>query len=212
MPVLTEDKVSGNLGRIPPWLPPSGGGGRGEPDSSFPVSAKEIATWFLLTGIGMLFAGFSSAYIVLRGVPTWENIHIPSLVWLNTLILVISSVTFECARRAVKADRPAPLRQWLALTAVLGIAFVVGQIELWRQMNAAGIYLASTLHSSFFYVLSGLHAVHILGGLIGLTIVTVKAWGGKLSSGNFEPLRLCATYWHFMGGVWLYLLLLLVMA
>jgi cytochrome c oxidase subunit 3 len=81
---------------------------------------------------------------------------------------------------------------------------------LWREMTASGVLLASTLHSSFFYVLSGIHAVHILGGLIALALVSVKAWSGRLSSISFEPLRLCATYWHFMGGVWLYLILLLV--
>jgi cytochrome c oxidase subunit 3 len=212
MPVLTEDKVSGGIGVPPRWTPPSGGGGRGEPDSSFPVSAKQIATWLLMTGIAMLFAGLTSAYVVLRGVPTWEKIPLPPLVWVNTLILMASSGTLELARRAVKTDKTSALRQWLGVTAVFGIAFVSGQIVLWRQMTASGVLLTSTLHSSFFYVLSGIHAVHILGGLIALTTVSVKAWSGRLSSISFEPLRLCATYWHFMGGVWLYLLLLLVFA
>ena len=210
MAVITDRKLG-----VPGWIKPpgaSGAGGRGGPDSSFPISPKEIATWFLMTGIAMLFAGLSSAYIVLRGVPTWENIHLPSLVWSNTLVLIASSVTFDQARRAVKRNSQAALRQWLGLTAILGVVFVAGQIEVWRQMNAAGVYLATTLHSSFFYVLSGIHAVHILGGLIGLTVVATKAWSGRLSSTSFEPLRLCATYWHFMGGIWLYLLLLLVLA
>jgi cytochrome c oxidase subunit 3 len=212
LPDLIEDKVAGDVGGPPRWMPPPRDGDGGGPDSSFPISSKEIATWFLLTGIGMLFAGFSSAYIVLRGVPTWENIQIPSLIWGNTLILVMSSVTFELARRAVKSDNTPALRRWLGLTAALGLAFVAGQIQVWRELNASGVYLATTLHSSFFYLLSGIHAVHILGGLIGLTLVSIKAWSGRLSSASFEPLRLCATYWHFMGGVWLYLLLLLVMA
>jgi cytochrome c oxidase subunit 3 len=212
MPVLTEDRVSGGIGSPPRSIPPSGGGGRGEPDSSFPVSAKQIATWLLMTGIAMLFAGLTSAYIVLRGVPTWEKIPLPPQVWVNTLILLASSLTLELARRSVKADKAAALRQWLGITAVLGIAFVSGQIVLWREMTASGVLLSSTLHSSFFYVLSGIHALHILGGLTALAMVSVKAWSGKLSSISFEPLRLCATYWHFMGGVWLYLILLLVFA
>jgi cytochrome c oxidase subunit 3 len=212
MPVLTEDRVSGGIGSPPRPIPPSGGGGRGEPDSSFPVSARQIATWLLMTGIAMLFAGLTSAYIVLRGVPTWEKIPLPPQVWVNTLILLASSLTLELARRSVKADKVAALRQWLVITAVLGIAFVSGQILLWREMTASGVLLSSTLHSSFFYVLSGIHALHILGGLTALAMVSVKAWSGKLSSISFEPLRLCATYWHFMGGVWLYLILLLVFA
>jgi cytochrome c oxidase subunit 3 len=183
-------------------------GGGGDTDSSFPISSKEIATWLLMTGIAMLFAGFTSAYIVLRGVPTWEHIQFPPLVWGNALILIASSVTLELSRRAVKADMASSLRKWLCITAVLGIAFVLGQIMVWRQMTASGNGLSSTLHSSFFYVFSGVHAAHILGGLIGLAIVIVKTFQGRLSSANFEPLRLWAKYWHFMGGVWLYLLLL----
>lgn len=212
MPVLTEERVSGGIG-APPQLPPnSGGGGRGEPDSSFPISAKQIATWLLMTGIAMLFAGLTSAYVVLRGVPTWEKIPLPPQVWVNTLILVASSFTLELARRSVKADKVVALRQWLGVTAILGIGFVSGQILLWRELTASGIFLNSTLHTSFFYVLSGIHAIHILGGLVALTLVSIKAWSGRLSSMSFEPLRLCATYWHFMGGVWLYLILLLVFA
>lgn len=164
-----------------------------------------------MTGIAMLFAGLASAYIVLRGVPSWENIHLPSMVWGNTLVLMVSSVTFELARRAVKRDSP-DLRMWLGITAVLGVSFVVGQVLVWFQMRSVGLYLATTLHGSFFYVLSSLHAVHILGGLIGMAFVIAKAWSGQLSSTNFEPLRLSATYWHFMGAVWLFLLLLLVLA
>jgi len=212
MPVLTEDKLAGDIGVPPRMNPPSGGDGRGEPDSSFPVSARQMATWLLMTGVGMLFAGLTSAYIVLRGVPTWEHLQLPPMVWVNTLILLASSLTFDLARRAVKTDSMPIVRVWLGVTAVLGVVFVCGQILLWRQMTASGLLLTSTLHSSFFYVLSGVHAVHILGGLIGLSWVSVQAWSGRFSSISFEPLRLCANYWHFMGGVWLYLLLLLVFA
>ena len=212
MPVLTEDKLAGDIGVPPRINPPSGGDGRGEPDSSFPVSARQMATWLLMTGVGMLFAGLTSAYIVLRGVPTWEHLQLPPLVWGNTLILLASSLTIDLARRAIKTDSLSVVRLWLGVTAALGAVFVLGQITLWRQMTATGLLLTSTLHSSFFYVLSGVHAVHILGGLIGLTWVSVQAWNNRLSSISFEPLRLCATYWHFMGGVWLYLILLLVFA
>ena len=93
-----------------------------------------------------------------------------------------------------------------------GLAFGPDLPDGRRLLTASGHSLSSTLHSSFFYVLSGVHAVHILGGLIGLTYISVKAWSGQFSSQNFEPLRLCATYWHFMAGVWLYLLLLLFFA
>ena len=214
MATITQRKTSGNIGVPPTWPSGLGGGGRDNDgsESSFPVSPKELATWFLLTGIGMLFGGFASAYIVLRGVPSWESVHLPSLVWGNTAILLISSLTFEQARRSVKKDDAAGLRRWLSFTGILGLVFVAGQVEVWRKLSASGMYLSANLHGSFFYVLSGMHAIHILGGLIALSLVIRKAWNGILHSRNFEPLRLCATYWHFMGGVWLLLLLLLVLA
>jgi len=216
MAVITQRETSGKVG-FPPQFPPppgsrGGGGNGGGSESSFPVSSKELTTWLLLTGIGMLFGGFASAYIVLRGVPAWESVHLPSLVWVNTAILLFSSVTFEWARRAVKRSQLPALRQWLALTGILGIVFVAGQIEVWRKLSAAGLYLASNLHGSFFYVLSGMHAVHILGGRLALSFVVRKAWSDKFNLQSFEPLRLCATYWHFMGGIWILLLLLLVLA
>jgi len=160
----------------------------------------------------MLFGGFASAFIVLRGVPSWESVHLPGLVWVNTAILLLSSVTLERARRANKKDHTGSIRRWLAFTAILGVVFVGGQIDVWRKLSAEGMQLASNLHGSFFYVLSGIHAVHILGGLIALFLVMRKAWSGKINSRNLEPLRLCATYWHFMGGVWLLLLVLLVIS
>ena len=167
---------------------PRGGGGHSE--SSFPLSSREIATWLLIAGIAMLFAGFTSAYIVLRGVPSWEHIPLPPLVWANAVILLASSVALELSRRAVKANMVSAMRTWLGISGVLGLTFVLSQIEAWRQMTASGFGLSSTLHMSFFYVFSGVHAVHILGGLIGLAIVLVKAYLGRLSATNFLLLLL----------------------
>jgi len=186
---------------------PRGGDGRSE--SSFPLSSREILTWLLMTGIAMLFAGFTSAYIVLRGVPSWEHIELPPLVWANLAILLASSATLELSRRAVKASNAEALRKWLTVSGVLGLTFLAGQIVAWRQMTASGLGMSSTLHISFFYVFSGVHAVHILGGLVGLGVVLFKAYLGRLSASNYDSLRLLTKYWHFMGGIWLYLLLLL---
>jgi len=184
-------------------------GGGGHPESSFPLSSREILTWLIMTGIAMLFAGFTSAYIVLRGVPSWEHIELPPLVWANLAILLASSATLELSRRAVKSGMAPAMRNWLTISGVLGLTFLVGQIVAWRQMTASGLGMSSTLHISFFYVFSGVHAVHIIGGLIGLAVVLVKAYLGRLSASNYDSLRLLTKYWHFMGGIWLYLLLLL---
>jgi cytochrome c oxidase subunit 3 len=160
----------------------------------------------------MLFAGLSSALIVLRGVPAWQDIAIPRLLWLNTAVLLASSVTFELGRRAVRANQLAAMKRWLAFSGVLGLLFLVGQVIAWRQLVAAGVHLASTLHSSFFYVLTGIHGVHLLGGMAGLAFVLGKAFNDRLTPSDHEPLDLCAKYWHFMDALWLYLAMLLVLA
>ena len=211
MPVLTEDR------RIiipPPPLPGNGGrdGGSGDPPSSFPVTKEQIGLWVLLTGIIMLFAGLTSAYIVLRGVPAWQNIQLPSLLWPNTIVLLLSSVTIELARRAVCKNRLGSMNRWLGATTVLGALFVIGQLAAWRQLVSAGVYLPSTLQSGFFYILTGLHGIHITGGIIALGLVQSRALRNRLNAFNQQPIRLCATYWHFMDGLWIYLFVLLLLS
>ena len=214
MPVLTQEKRRHGGGIAPP-LPPDrfgGDGPPGEPGGTFPVSTGYLAVWILLTAVTMLFAGLSSAYIVLRGVPTWQNITLPPMVWVNTLLLAASSVSIEAARRAAKKDNRGAVKQWLGVTGVLGIAFVVGQLLVWRQLVDAGVYLTTNLHSSFFFVLTGAHAVHLVGGLIGLLVVLRSAFRLRLTAANHEPLRVWALYWHYMDIVWVYLFLLLLLA
>ena len=212
MPVLTEDK------RIivpPPRRPDDGGrdgGGSGDSHSSFPISKEQIGLWVLLTGILMLFAGLTSAYIVLRGVPTWQNIQLPSLLWPNTFVLLLSSFTLEVAKGAIRKNRIARMNRWLALSALLGVLFIMGQLAAWRQLVHAGVYLPSTLQSGFFYILTGLHGLHITGGVIALGFVMVKAARKRLTAFNHQPLKLCATYWHFMDGLWVYLFVLLLLS
>ena len=155
MPVVTEERRDVII--PPPVLPGDGGGeGGGSGDfRAFPVSKYQIAIWILLTTIVMLFAGLTSAYIVLRGVPAWQNIELPSLLWPNTAILLLSSFTIEFSRRAVRKNHLQTMKGWLAISGVLGLAFIAGQIAAWRQLVNAGVYLPSTLQSSFFYLLTG---------------------------------------------------------
>ncbi len=160
----------------------------------------------------MLFAGLSSAYIVLRGVPSWQNIQLPSLLWSNTAVLLLSSVAIELSRRAIRRSDLESMRRWLAVSGVLGLAFLVGQLAAWRQLVRAGVYLPSTLQSSFFYILTGLHGLHLLGGVVALGIVLVMAFKNRLSAFRYEPLKLCSTYWHVMDALWVWLFLLLLLS
>ena len=201
---------------MPPPLPPppggEGGGGAGDPASSFPISKGQIGVWILLTAIIMLFAGLTSAYIVLRGVPTWQNIALPSLLWPNTAVLLMSSLAIEFSRRAARKDQLQSMKRWLAVGGVFGLAFLVGQLAAWRQLVNAGVYLPSTLQSSFFYILTGLHGLHLLGGVIAMGVVMSGAMKNRLTAFNHEPLKLCAMYWHVMDALWVYLFLLLLLS
>jgi cytochrome c oxidase subunit 3 len=202
----------------PPPIITGGHGGGDDGDnnagggSSFPISKGQVGLWILMGTITMLFGGLSSAYIVLRGVPSWENIVIPPVLWLNTAILLASSATIEAARRSLSHARLQAMRTWLLVSGGFGLAFLAGQLVAWRQLVAAGVYLPSTHHSAFFYVLTGLHGVHLLGGLTGLAWVLSKALKHRIDPARDESLKLCGTYWHFMDGLWIYLFVLLVLA
>jgi cytochrome c oxidase subunit 3 len=193
---------------------PGGGGddGGGESGSPFPISKGQVGLWVLLTAVIMLFAGLTSAYIVLRGLPTWQNIALPSLLWPNTAVLLMSSIAIEFSRRAVRKNHLESMKRWLAVSGVFGIAFLVGQLAAWRQLVGMGVYLPSTLQSSFFYILTGIHGLHLAGGVGSLGYVLMKAINNRLTVFNHEPLKLCATYWHVMDGLWIYLFLLLLLS
>jgi len=209
MSVLSQLRRRGSI--LPP--PPTNyDGGSGGSSGSFPLSRAYVGTWVLLAAVTMLFAGLSSAYIVLHGLPQWQNITVPRIVWANTLVLFASSVALEFARQAVRRSQSSLLRQWMVVSGILGIAFLAGQIVAWRQLVAAGVYLSTTIHSSFFYVLTGVHALHLLGGLAGIGVVLQKAFANKLTAENHESLKVAALYWHFMDVVWIYCFLLLLLA
>jgi cytochrome c oxidase subunit III len=189
----------------------------GEVRTAFKYSPPPSATgiWVVIFAITMMFAAFTSALFVRKGSSLdWQGFTLPSILYFNTLLLVASGVTLEIARRRVatfmgrtkgQLDNPA---RWLYVTLALGLLFVAGQYIAWSQLRARGLYLATNPSSSFFYVLTVTHVLHVLGGLGGLLYVI-----RKLSKSNLRRSQLDATarYWHFMGGLWLYLLLLLWM-
>ena len=213
MPVLTQERRTGTI-LPPPQEPPDGRGGDDSSDSgpSFPISKAQLGVWILLTAVIMLFAGLSSAYIVLRGVPTWQSIQLPWLLWPNTAILLLSSIAIDISRRAVRRNDIRSMQRWLLVGAVLGFAFLFGQLAAWRQLVNAGVYVPSTHQSGFFYILTGLHGLHLLGGVVALGTVFFRAVKNQLTAFNYEPLKLCALYWHVMDGLWIYLFALLLLS
>jgi cytochrome c oxidase subunit III len=169
--------------------------------------------WVGIAAISMTFAALTSALIVRKGgAADWRHVTIPSILYFNTILLVASSITLEIARRrvaefmgGVQSNLTRPAR-WLQTTLGLGLLFVVGQYIAWRQLSAQGVYLATNPSSSFFYVLTAFHAVHVLGGLGGLVRVIRKLGNFSLRRSTLDA---TSRYWHFMDVLWIYLLLLI---
>lgn len=183
--------------------------GSGGGEAAQRIETAKLGLWVALGSMTMLFASFTSAYIVRSAGADWVPLEIPPILWLNTAVIAISSVAMEMARRAFVAWRPVALRKWLLATAVLGVTFLTGQLIAWRQLAEQGIYLQSHPHSSFFYVLTGVHALHLIAGVLALLYVLVLATRYRLTPGDSSSPVVCATYWHFVGLVWLYLMVVL---
>lgn len=183
--------------------------GSGGGDAAQRIDNAKLGLWIALGSMTMLFAAFTSAYIVRSAGGDWVPLQIPSILWVNTAVIILSSVVMEMARRAFVAWRPVAFRKWLLATAVLGVTFLTGQLLAWRQLAEQGIYLQSHPHSSFFFVLTGVHALHLVAGVLALFYVLVLAVRYRLTPGESSSPLVCATYWHFVGLVWLYLMVVL---
>ena len=166
--------------------------------------------YLALLAITMMFVAFTSAYIVRGGLSDdWQAIELPLLLWLNAALLLLSSVTMEEARKALNGGLRATCNRWLALTTFLGGAFLVGQLVVWKQLSAHGIYVATNPSSAFFYLLTAAHGIHLLGGLLALLYVDLEAWRYRLGPAKRTLVEVTAIYWHFMDGLWIYILFLL---
>ncbi len=169
------------------------------------LDPAQLALWFFLATVVMLFAAFSSAYLIRRAAADWLPVALPGILWATTAVLALSSLTLELGRRA-SAHRAA--LRWVTATAILGLAFVAGQFLAWRQLAASGVFIPTNPHSSFFYILTGLHALHLAGGIVFVAWVVLRltrSGDGGGSAGRRRYVGLCATYWHFLGAIWVYL-------
>jgi cytochrome c oxidase subunit 3 len=188
-----------------------GGDGGGDRGPAAPRYDKyRTAVWVLLIPVVMLFVGLTSSLIVRKGLGNdWVAIRIPPILWLNTVLLVASSVAFERAKRALGHD-PQTFGRWLWITSALGTSFLLGQVIAWWQLVSQGVFLASNPSSSFFYVLTATHGMHLAGGMAALLYLTVRFARHELGPARQSALRATAVYWHFMDVLWVYLLLLLL--
>jgi cytochrome c oxidase subunit 3 len=186
-------------------------------------SPARTGVWVGIAAISMAFAAFTSALLVRQGAtPDWHHFALPRILYLNTVVLLMSSGTMALAARRLSAawelaaDRPPGAVgmsagvAWLVLTLALGLVFVGGQLLAWRSLAAQGLFLATNPSSSFFYVFTAAHAIHLLGGIIALGYLLLR-----VRAGNARPperaLAAVSLYWHFMDVLWLYLLLVLAL-
>jgi cytochrome c oxidase subunit 3 len=230
----------GERGNLPPVVG-GGDGGRpdpGSPDYGARLRRARLGLAVALTPIGMLFVAFTSAYIVRQGLPTfdpstntvvhdWIPVQLPTLLFLvNTCVLLLSSATIEFARRqlarqvalepvhsipgvSLGTERNFP---WLALTIILGLCFLAGQWLAWSDLAARGFYVATGPSSSFVYLLTGAHAVHLLGGVLALLAAGVSVLLNRPLASRRIVVDVTAWYWHFMALLWIYILALLEFA
>lgn len=237
---LDEPRVSrGNDGGAPPIF---GGGDDGRPDRGLPdyptrLRRARLGLLVALTPVLMLFVSFTSAYVVRQGMPTldprtnqlvrdWIPVKLPALLLVNTMVLLVSSVGMELARRQTKlaavaatakpagrisasAEGKAP---WLAMTIVLGLLFLYGQWMAWKLLGASGFYVATTPSSSFVYLLTGAHAVHLMGGVLALLVAGMFTLLHRSVATRSIVVDVAGWYWHFMAALWVYILLLLEFA
>ena len=202
---------SGNGG----WrnLVPADGDPRVVQDYSPPPASTGI--WVVVYAITMMFAALTSALVVRKGSSLdWQSFSLPPILYLNTALILCSSATLEIARRrlatfmggkAIPGESPA---RWLYITLVFGLLFVTGQYVAWSRLRAEGLYLATNPSSSFFYLLTGAHVLHVLGGLVGLLYVIGKLRKSELRRSTLDA---ASRYWHFVDILWAYLLVLLWM-
>ncbi len=229
-PATSAGATSG--GAPPAWA--DGGDDFHSPPFEMRLRRARLGLFVGVVGIVMIFVSFTSAYIVRQGLPTfdartnslvhdWVPVPLPRLLLVNTCVLLISSITIALARR--QAARSAALAQvasvpgvsirsdekisWLALTVVLGLTFLVGQGMAWRELAATGFYISATPSSSFVFLLTGMHGVHLLGGVIALLIAGLASLLRRSAQSQLIWLDVTGWYWHFMAVLWVYILMLL---
>jgi len=207
---LIIGKVADGGGGIAPPSNGSGGGDDGKKPPKRRPSPKRYYTGITLgiVSVLMFFMALASAYLVRRGSPDWVPARVPMLMWFNTMVLLLSSGTLELARKRLGLLDTRAFRRLWGVTTALGVVFLVGQVVAWRQLVGEGIYLASNPASSFFYIFTGAHALHLIGGVGALLYV---AWRNfeKAQVTRVVAAEVASYYWHFMDALWLFLLALL---
>jgi len=177
-----------------------------KPERPLAMNPKKFALWLFMISIVMMFAALTSAYIVRKGDGNWRMFELPVLFWYSTAVVILSSVGMQIGVMAARKDQMAKLKWGLLSTFILGVLFLSGQFYSWKELIVGNVYFTGGNPSeSFIYVLTGVHWLHLVSGLIFLGIVLFDVLKLKVHSRNMNRIEMCATYWHFLGGLWVYL-------
>jgi cytochrome c oxidase subunit III len=177
------------------------------------IHPHKFTLWVAIASIIMMFAGLTSAYIVKGSLPGWSTIEIPKLFYFSTAVMLLSSVTIQISLKAFKERNMPQYRRLITVTAILGIVFIVMQVAAFMQLWNRGLTLEGSAGAGqFLYIIFGLHALHVLGGVIALLVMFIKAFSSRFR--NYDPvsIELASTYWHFVDILWLYLFIFFIMS
>ncbi len=181
-----------------------------EPKKVLAMHPKKFALWLFMASVLMLFASWTSAYIVRQAEGNWLFFDLPTTFYYSTLIIVLSSVTMQLGYFAAKRDLTDRVRTLVLATAVMGVVFLVLQVWGWSQLVSNSVYFVGNPSGSFVYVITGVHGLHIVSAVIFVLVVLQSAAKGRTNSKNMAQIEMCTTYWHFLGGLWVYLFIFLL--
>lgn len=173
------------------------------------ASSKKLLLWVGMGSMVMFFAGLTSAYIVRKMEGNWREFELPLVFYFSTAIIILSSVSMNMVLLNARKNKLALVKQYSIITLLLGLGFIACQTIGWKMLVNQGVYLSGSPSESFFYILTGLHIAHLFGGIIALIVVNAKAAMEKYNSQNTLGIELCASYWHFLDLLWVYLFLFL---
>jgi len=181
-----------------------------QPPSQLAMHPRKFAMWLFMVSVVMIFASLTSAYIVRQAEGNWYIFDLPMVFYYSTAVIVASSGTFIWATMAAKRDNFSQLRLAMGITAILGVVFLICQYYGWVYLVDISVYFVGNPSGSFLYVLTGLHGLHLVSGVIFILIVLFKTFKLKVHSKNLVQLEMCATYWHFLDILWVYLFFFLL--
>lgn len=175
------------------------------------IHPHKFTLWIAIGSITMMFAGLTSAYIIKRNQPNWFQFNLPITFWYSTGTIILSSITIWLAGKAFRNGEMLQYRKWLVVTFFLGVLFVAMQVIGFVQLWKLGLTLTKNVSISFLYPIIGLHAIHVVGGVIALLIMFLKAFSSRRRNYSSVPIEMMSTYWHFVDLLWIYLLFFLLM-